>query len=175
MRRAGYEVRLLPRTSSAGRKSPTLLGVHPPRRPLVPGNLQYWFFLTMPGLKPVSAYQLAFAIWMFFRARPGSGCWCSGTIGVVTAANPSAFMAPGPALAAFVIVMVTWYVPKLATVADVLSRPRCAGFTAADRCSCSMSRSKRVHLLLLPIMWLSDTLFMVNLLFASASAGAPGP
>jgi membrane glycosyltransferase len=167
MRRAGYEVRVLPEDQLGWEENPpTLLEFIRRDVRWCQGNLQYWFFLTMPGLKAVSRYQLAFAIWMFFRAPAWIGLLVLGTIGVVTAATPSAFMAPRPALAAFVIVMVTWFGPKLATVADVLSRPQMRRlYGGGPLFLLNVAIETVFHLMLLPIMWLSDTLFMVNLLF----------
>ncbi len=72
MRRAGYEVRVLPEEHLGWEENPpTLLEFI--RRDLrwCQGNMQYWHFLTWPGLKFVSRYQLAFAILMFL----GSPAW----------------------------------------------------------------------------------------------------
>ena len=66
MRRAGYEVRVLPDEDLGWEENPpTLLEFI--RRDIrwCQGNMQYWHFLALPGLKFVSRYQLAFAILMF--------------------------------------------------------------------------------------------------------------
>ncbi len=72
MRRAGYEVRVLPEEHLGWEENPpTLLEFI--RRDIrwCQGNMQYWRFVTLPGLKFVSRYQLAFAILMFL----GSPAW----------------------------------------------------------------------------------------------------
>ena len=60
MRTAGYEVRVLPDEPAAGKRT------HPPcstssRRDLrwCQGNMQYWKLLDLPGLLPMSRFQLA--------------------------------------------------------------------------------------------------------------------
>ena len=89
MRRAGYEVRVLPEEHLGWEENPpTLLEFI--RRDIrwCQGNMQYWHFLDLPGLKFVSRYQLAFAILMFL----GSPAWMAllvlGTFGVVTRRAP---------------------------------------------------------------------------------------
>ena len=59
MRRAGYEVRVLAEEGSSFEQNPPTL-VEFIRRDLrwCQGNMQYWHFLRMPGLQPVSRYQL---------------------------------------------------------------------------------------------------------------------
>ena len=124
MRRAGYEVRVLADEQLGWEENPpTLLEFI--RRDIrwCQGNMQYWHFLMLPGLKFVSRYQLAFAILMFL----GSPAWMLllvlGTFGVARAARPSDFVSPGSGLAVLILVLVTWFAPKIATVIDVLMRP----------------------------------------------------
>ena len=65
MRSAGYHVRVVPREDLGWEESPpTLLEFM--RRDLrwCQGNMQYWRFVLLPGLRPVSRYQLVLAILM---------------------------------------------------------------------------------------------------------------
>ena len=81
MRRAGYEVRVLPVDGVSWEENPPTL-MEFSRRDLrwCQGNMQYWQLLTLPGLKPVSRFQLVFAIWMYL----GSPAWMAMTaIGTV--------------------------------------------------------------------------------------------
>jgi membrane glycosyltransferase len=81
MRSAGYEVRVLPVDGMSWEENPPTL-VEFSRRDLrwCQGNMQYWQLLTLPGLKPVSRFQLAFAIQMYL----GSPAWMAMTaIGTV--------------------------------------------------------------------------------------------
>src|SRR5262249_57396819 len=72
MRRAGYEVRVLPEENLGWEENPPTL-IEFIRRDLrwCQGTLQYWNFLFLPGLPLVSRYQLAFAMLMFV----GSPAW----------------------------------------------------------------------------------------------------
>src|SRR5204862_8182740 len=80
MRRAGYEVRVLP--VEGGRfeqNQPTLIEFL--RRDLrwCQGNMQYWRFLAMPGLPLISRCQLALAILMFVGSPAWIGILLVGT------------------------------------------------------------------------------------------------
>ena len=56
------------------------------------GNMQYWHFLRMPGLQPVSRYQLAFAILMFIGSPAWIGMLLIGSAAVALAPTPADFM-----------------------------------------------------------------------------------
>lgn len=66
MRRAGYECRVLPEESGSFEDNPPTL-LEFTRRDLrwCQGNMQYWRLLDMPGLQPMSRFQLLWAIMMF--------------------------------------------------------------------------------------------------------------
>jgi membrane glycosyltransferase len=166
MRRAGYEVRALPEEELGWEENPpTLLEFI--RRDLrwCQGNMQYWPFLRLPGLAPVSRFQIAFAL-IWFLASPA---WI-GLLLVTTAAvalkGPAHFVRPGAGYLLLAVVIVMWFAPKLATVIDVLSRPavrRAFGGTA--RFLASVAVETVFFLLLSPIMWVGHTLFLGGLLF----------
>jgi len=67
MRAAGYDVRVLPQEDLGWEENPPTL-IEFIRRDLrwCQGNMQYWRFLFLPGLRPVSRYQLALAILIWF-------------------------------------------------------------------------------------------------------------
>ena len=135
MRRAGYEVRVLADEGASFEQNPPTL-VEFIRRDLrwCQGNMQYWHFLRMPGLRPVSRYQLVFAIadvprlagldraaadrhrgaspWP--RRRPISCAWDAG-------------------IALLVLVLAMWFAPNIATVIDVLTRPDAAAVVRRRR------------------------------------------
>jgi membrane glycosyltransferase len=166
MRRAGYEVRALPEEELGWEENPpTLLEFI--RRDLrwCQGNMQYWPFLRLPGLLPVSRFQIAFAL-IWFLASPA---WI-GLLLVTTAAvslkGPAQFVRPGTGHLLLVVILVMWFAPKLATVLDVLSRSdarRAFGGTA--RFLSSVVVETVFFLLLSPIMWVGHTLFLGGLLF----------
>ena len=124
MRRAGYEVRVLPEEGASFEQNPPTL-IEFIRRDLrwCQGNMQYWHFLVMPGLKLVSRYQLAFALLMFLGSPAWIGLLVFGTIAVALAGSGEAFIRPDAGFAVFGIVLVMWFAPKIATVIDVLTRP----------------------------------------------------
>jgi membrane glycosyltransferase len=166
MRRAGYEVRALPEEELGWEENPpTLLEFI--RRDLrwCQGNMQYWPFLRLPGLAPVSRFQIAFAL-IWFLASPAWIALLLITTAAVAFKGPAHFIQPGAGKALFAIVLVMWFAPKLATVLDVLSRPalrRAFGGTA--RFLGSVTVETLFFLLLSPIMWTGHTLFLGGLLF----------
>src|SRR4030095_15154165 len=82
------------------------------------GNMQYWHFLLIPGLKLVSRYQLIFAILMFRGSPAWMGLLVLGTIALAVAGSPEAFIHADAGIAVFVLVLVMWFAPKIATVID---------------------------------------------------------
>ena len=119
MRRAGYEVRVLPVEGLSWEENPPTL-MEFSRRDLrwCQGNMQYWQLLRMPGLKPVSRFQLLFAIQMYL----GSPAWMAMTaIGIVmlalsdTPSAPSVPVKAGAGTALFAIIMLMTFAPKIAT------------------------------------------------------------
>ncbi len=69
MRRAGYEVRVLPMEGGSFEDNPPTLIDHVTRElRWCFGNMQYLRLLQLPGLHPVSRFQLAAAILMFLTA-----------------------------------------------------------------------------------------------------------
>ena len=85
--------------------------------------MQYWRFLFLPGLKPVSRYQLAFAMLMFIGSPAWIGLLVVGTLAVAFADTPASFIRPDAGMALFVCMLVMWFAPKIATVIDVLLHP----------------------------------------------------
>jgi membrane glycosyltransferase len=166
MRRAGYEVRVLAEEGGSFEQNPPTL-IEFIRRDLrwCQGNMQYWHFLVMGGLKPVSRYQLGFAILMFLGSPAWMGLLVLGTAAVAMARSPAAFIRPGAGMALFVTVLVMWFAPNIATAIDVLARPRLrSAFGGGLRFSLSAVAQTIFVLLLLPIMWFGHTLFLARLL-----------
>ena len=121
MRRAGYEVRLMPVAGGSWEENPPTL-VDYIKRDLrwCQGNLQYVPLLRTPGLKPVSRFQLFWAILMF----AGIPAWVLLTALLAVLA---ATMAPPDAGARAALVtlyvcwLVLWFGPRLAGYAQSLS------------------------------------------------------
>ena len=165
MRRAGYDVRVLPEEGASWEENPTTLTEFI-RRDLrwAQGNMQYWPFLVMQGLKPVSRYQIGFAMLMFLGSPAWIGLLVLGTLAVATqgAAN---FIRPDAGMALFIITLVMWFAPKIATVLDVISRPKLRkAFGGAGRFVLSTVTETVFFLMLSPIMWFGHTMFLAGLL-----------
>ncbi len=167
MRRAGYEVRVLPVEHQSWEENPATL-LEFIRRDLrwCQGNMQYWHLLGLPGLRPVSRYQLVFAILMF----AGSPAWIAllvlGTLAAAAAPTPADFIRPDAGLAMFAATMVMWLSPKLATFIDVLTRAKERfAFGGTARFLASAAAETVFSLLLAPIMWFGHTLFLARLPF----------
>lgn len=118
MRRAGYEVRVLPDEDGSWEENPpTLLEFI--RRDLrwCQGNMQYFKLLTLPRLLPISRSQLGLAIAMYL----GSPAWLAFMLlGLIR--NQPFRIDLGLLLLAVTLTMT--FAPKLATLADVLLRPK---------------------------------------------------
>jgi membrane glycosyltransferase len=167
MRRAGYEVRVLPKEDRSWEENPPTL-IEFIRRDLrwCQGNMQYWHFLTLPGLKPVSRYQLIFAILMFIGSPAWIGLLVIGTIATALADDPADIVRKGPGLALFAVVFVMWMSPKLATILYVLPRTRArSAFGGTFRFVASAAAETIFFVLLMPIMWFRHSVFLAGLLF----------
>jgi membrane glycosyltransferase len=167
MRRAGYDVRVLPEEELGWEENPPTL-IEFIRRDLrwCQGNMQYWRFLTLPDLKPVSRYNLAIAILMFIGSPAWIGMLVLGTLLLAFAPTPATLIRPDAGIAVFVLVLVMWFAPKIASVIDIMSRPQArAAFGGTTRFIASVAIETTFFILLCPIMWLGHTVFLCGLLF----------
>jgi membrane glycosyltransferase len=167
MRRAGYDVRVLPEDELGWEENPPTL-IEFIRRDLrwCQGNMQYWRFLLLPGLKPVSRCQLAIAILMFIGSPAWMGMLVLGTLSVAIAETPASFIRPDAGMILFVIVLVMWFSPKIATAIDVLLRPTLQReFGGAARFIANFVVETVYSILLCPIVWFGHTIFLTGLLF----------
>ena len=165
MRRAGYEVRVLAEDELGWEENPPTL-IEFIRRDLrwCQGNMQYWAFLSMPGIKPVSRYQLALAILMFLGSPAWIGLLVVGALAVAFAATPTDVVRPDAGLAVFALTAVMWFAPQLATFADILMSPKRRDlYGGTPRFLASMGIEIVFTILLCPIMWFGHTVFLVRL------------
>jgi membrane glycosyltransferase len=131
--------------------------------------MQYWHFLLLPGLKPVSRYQLIFALLMFLGSPAWIGLLVIGTLALASAGAAAAFIRADAGLALFAIVLVLWFAPKIATVIDVLTRPSLRhAFGGALPFLIGVMMETVFFLLLSPIMWFAHTAFLVRLLLGKS-------
>jgi len=165
MRRAGYEVRVLPEEDLGWEENPPTL-VEFIRRDLrwCQGNMQYWRFLALPGLKLISRVQLVLAILMFLGSPAWIGILLLGTIGAARA--PHDFVDPAYGGALLVVFLLMWFAPKIATIIDVLLRPAArAAYGGSARLLASVAGETVFFILLSPIQWFAHTLLLARLPF----------
>jgi len=176
MRRAGYEVRVLVQEGLGWEENPPTL-MEFTRRDLrwCQGNMQYWRLLTLPGLKPVSRFQLIFAIQMYL----GSPAWMAMTaIGIIllalsdTPTGPYVPVEAGAGTALFAIMMLMTFAPKIASIVDVLLRPPARrSFSGALAFVLNVLAEMVSMALLAPVIALSHTIFMTRI-FVFRHAGS---
>ena len=164
MRRAGYEVRVLPDEDLGWEENPPTL-IEFVRRDLrwCQGNMQYWRLIGMPGLKPLSRFQLLLAILMFI----GSPAWIVMLVAGTAAAarSPGTLIDPHYGWLLLAAVLFMWFAPKIATVADILLRPtQRRAFGGAPRLLMNVLIETMFFLLLSPVQWMSHTIQLVELL-----------
>ncbi|UHD15984.1 glucans biosynthesis glucosyltransferase MdoH [Thiocapsa bogorovii] len=175
MRRAGYEVRVLPQERGSWEENPPTL-IEFIRRDLrwCQGNLQYLRLLSTPGLHPVGRVQLVLAILMFI----GSPAWvlfmtlAALQIGRVPESGP--MFDPIFGWSIFALVMTMVFAPKLATLGSLLlSRKGRADFGGGPRLLAGAFGEILFSTLIAPVMALAHTLFMGGLLFGKAIVWSP--
>lgn len=160
MRRAGFEVRVLPEEDGSWEENPPTLPEFI-RRDLrwCQGNLQYLQLLGLKGLKPVSRCQLWLAIAMYVGAPAWLGLIALGLLRQMPI-DVDLFKLM------FAITMTMTFAPKLATLGDVLLRTdlrRDYGGTA--RVLVSAVLELLFSTMMAPVSAVSVTLFMLGLPF----------
>jgi len=160
MRRAGFEVRVLPIEEGSWEENPPTLPEFI-RRDLrwCQGNMQYFKLLGLPGLLPVSRCQLLLAIAMYL----GSLAWLSLIVLGLLRQVP---IRSDAGLLLFGIIMIMSFAPKIATLADVLLRPRLrAAYGGGLRIAGSALLETVLTLLVAPISAMAVSLFILGLPF----------
>lgn len=175
MRRAGYEVRVLPTEMGSWEENPpTMLDFAKRDLRWCLGNLQYLKLLDLPGLKPMSRFQLVWAILMFM----GLPAWT-----IMIALLPVKVIEDGglanypSGLAAFLYVLFfgMYLSPKLAGFADILlQRGGTARYGGTGRFILSSLIEIVFAFLQGAVSTFRTTLFMVGLAFGRAKIGWNG-
>ncbi|MEP7029585.1 MAG: glucans biosynthesis glucosyltransferase MdoH [Pseudolabrys sp.] len=168
MRRAGFEVRVLPIEGMSWEENPPTL-MEFSRRDLrwLQGNMQYWQLLGMPGLKPVSRFQLMFAIQMYLGSPAWMAMTAIGTLSLALSSAQSAQYIPiklGAGSILFAIMMLMTFAPKIATMIDVMLTPSLRrAYGGALVFVANIVAETLFMTLLAPIIALSHTIFMTRL------------
>jgi membrane glycosyltransferase len=160
MRRAGYEVRVLPDEEGSWEENPpTLLEFI--RRDLrwCQGNMQYFHFLTLPRLEAVSRCQIALAIAMYLCAPAWLGFIVLGLI-----RGPHFDFDLGVVM--FLLMLAMGLAPKCATLAEVLVRRSLRrAYGGAARIAAGAFLELVFSVLIAPISAVAVTLFVLGLPF----------
>jgi membrane glycosyltransferase len=166
MRRAGYEVRVLPvECGSYEDNPPTLLEFT--RRDLrwCQGNLQYFWLLGLPGLEKMSRFQLLWAIMMFVGVPGWTLLIGLAAIKPLDGQDLSHFRS-GLAASLYVAFLLMYLAPKLGGFLDiVLSEGELARYGGGLRFCCGVATELVFSFLLGAVTTLRTSLFMIGLLF----------
>ena len=168
MRRAGYEVRVMPvETESYEDNPPTLMDFTKRDLRWCQGNMQYFPLLGMKGLKPVSRFQVFQAIMMYF----GAPAWMLMTVAAASMLlNPAAGgidLAFG--IAMFFIMFGVSLVPKLMGLLDIALTPGgAARYGGRLRFAVSGLVEALFSILMAPIVAFRVTLFLIGLAFGKS-------
>lgn len=165
MRRAGYEVRVLPLEDGTWEENPpTLLEFI--RRDLrwCQGNMQYWRLLFLPGLPILSRCQLLLAILMF----TGSPAWLAMIFlssfrdRLIDADTPLFRPEAGATLITIILLML--FAPKVASILSVLvSNVRRRAFGGTLRFVAGVGIEVLFSAVLAPIMAVAHSVFIAGL------------
>ncbi|MBO0903494.1 glucans biosynthesis glucosyltransferase MdoH [Jiella sonneratiae] len=165
MRRAGFEVRVVPvETRSFETNPPTLLEFKKRDLRWCQGNMQYFPFLFEKGLQPVSRFQILQAILMYVAPL----AWLIMTLAAAAKALAGGY---DPAtvergLALFATLFIMALAPKLAGVADVLTtRGAMRAYGGASRFLASVVLELAAAMLIAPIVAVYVSVFLVGLCF----------
>jgi membrane glycosyltransferase len=168
MRRAGYEVRVLPVEGLSWEENPPTL-MEFSRRDLrwCQGNMQYWQLLSMPGLKPVSRFQLLFAIQMYLASPAWMAMTAIGMAVLAFSETQGAQYVPvkaGIGTVLFAIMMLMTFAPKIATIIDVfLTRSARRSYSGTMAFVLNIAIETLFMILLAPIIALTHTIFLTRL------------
>ncbi len=168
MRRAGFEVRVLPEEDGSFEENPPAL-LDFVRRDLrwCNGNLQYFKILGLPALLPANRTQIALAIQMFL-VSPATVLFA--VLAAIAAVRwPADVPFPvKPALGLYLLFLFMYFSPKLFGAAEALLRfPK--QFGGRRRIFAGVVVETIFSFFLVPISWVNQTMFMTALLFGKTS------
>ncbi|MGL4243240.1 MAG: glucans biosynthesis glucosyltransferase MdoH [Beijerinckiaceae bacterium] len=165
MRRAGYECRVLPvEMGSWEENPPTILDFTKRDTRWCQGNMQYWPLVGTPGLKPMSRFQLAWAILMFL----GTPAWTLFiALGAIKPFLADAGTFPmASAIALYVTFLLMYLSPKIAGFIDILaSRDESARYGGRVKFILGAATELVFSFLLGAVSTFRVTIFMIGLMF----------
>lgn len=171
MRRAGYEVRVLPvEAGSYEDNPPDLLEFMQRDNRWCQGNLQYVRLLGLPGLKPVSRFQLIWAILMFLGVPAWTLLAALLPLMVLNAQNVADF--PWHVIEMIYASLIVMHLaPKLAGIADAIMTPgEVRRFGGSARFSLSAAGEILFSLILGSVTTIRTSMFMIALVLGKSIA-----
>ncbi|MEM6974454.1 MAG: glucans biosynthesis glucosyltransferase MdoH [Pseudomonadota bacterium] len=165
MRRAGFEVRVLPvEGESFEENPPTLLDFIKRDLRWCQGNMQYWSLLGMKGITPVSRLQLVSALAMYL----GAPAWMLMTFAAMSKlffADPGG-MNVALGIPMFFIMISVSFLPKVAGMLDVALTPGgVAAWGGRLRFAAGAVAETFFSMLMAPIVAVHVTIFLIGLMF----------
>jgi membrane glycosyltransferase len=175
MRRAGFEVRVLPVEAGSWEENPpTLLDYVKRDLRWCLGNLQYLKLMGLAGLKPMSRFQLAWAVLMFL----GLPAWTLmiALVPLKVAEDRALVDYPaGLAIGLYLAFLAMYLSPKLAGFLDILmSKGSVTRYGGLPRFLASMAIEVLFAFLQGAVSSFRTTLFMVGLAFGRSRIGWNG-
>jgi membrane glycosyltransferase len=171
MRRAGYEVRVLPEERGSWEENPpTMLEFAQRDVRWCQGNMQYIKLLDLPGLYPMSRFQLVWAILMFI----GVPAWTLMIALLPVAAWEAQHVADFPtglALWLYVVFFTMYLMPKIAGLADaMLTRGGAARYGGWLRFAAGAALELAFSFLQGAVSTIRTSIFMIGLAFGRSVA-----
>ncbi|MHB2165976.1 glucans biosynthesis glucosyltransferase MdoH [Alsobacter sp. R-9] len=170
MRRAGFEVRVLPQECGSWEENPPTV-LEFTRRDLrwCQGNMQYWRLVGLPGLYPMSRFQLAWAILMFLGIPAWTLMFALAALKPFETADLAGGYPAGLALFVYLAFLVMFLAPKLAGSLDVLLTPGgVARYGGRGRFLAGVAAELVFSFLVGAVTTLRTSLFMIGLLFGKS-------
>ncbi|MEM9099618.1 MAG: glucans biosynthesis glucosyltransferase MdoH [Pseudomonadota bacterium] len=168
IRRAGYEVRVMPIESESYEDNPpTLMDFTKRDLRWCQGNMQYWRLLGMRGLRPVSRFQVFAAIMMYI----GAPAWMLMTVAACSklVIGDAGQINIAFGIAMFFIMFAVSLVPKLIGLLDIALTPGgVARYGGPVRFVSGGLTELIFSILIAPVVAFRVTLFLVGLLFGKA-------
>lgn len=179
IRKAGYEVCVLPEEGGSWEDNPTSLPdfLHRNLR-WCQGNMQYVKLLGMPGLRLISRVQLLLAIMMYVGAPAWIGFMVAGAAqawgppSIIGDLDPPGSFPVGLSIGLFLTMMFLTFTPKLMGYLDVMMQKReAARYGGSSAFVAGTVAEVLFGFLLAPIVSFSITVFLFFLLVSGASVG----
>jgi membrane glycosyltransferase len=169
MRRAGYEVRVLPIENGSWEENPpTMLDFAKRDVRWCQGNMQYVKLLDIPGLKAMSRFQLVWAVLMFLGLPAWTLMLATLPLSAMEAAANPAFP-KGLAIALYVAFFAMYLSPKIAGLVDaVMTKGGVAAFGGPLRFAVSAALELVFSFLQGAVSSFRTTVFMVGLAFGKS-------